>query len=283
MAESGRDYSDWELALAEELGRRAGLAVENARLFKDTQQAVRARDEFLSVASHELRTPLTTLELQVASLERAAAKGEAVPPEKFSGRLDSITRQLDRLSSLVENLLDVSRVSAGRLALNLENVDLAQVVRDVLARFQDQLVSAQCELAVGLEEPCIGQWDRMRLEQIITNLLSNAIKYGPGKPIEVRLKSLTDACALTIKDNGIGIATEDQGRIFERFERAASERHFAGLGLGLWIVSQIVHAMGGQITVKSELGAGSVFTVSLPRLLRALPATGPATATRTVN
>jgi signal transduction histidine kinase len=267
MAESERSYSQWDFALAEELGRRAGLAVDNARLYKDAQLAVRARDEFLSVASHELRTPLTSLELQVATLERAAVNGHSVPAEKFSVKLEAITRQLGRLTRLVENLLDVSRVSSGRLALEVETVDLGQVVHDVVARFRDQLIRADCQLSVDVEERCDGQWDRMRLEQMVTNLLSNAIKYGPGKPIEIRLKSHGDSCELIVQDAGIGIAVEDQVRIFERFERAGSHRQFGGLGLGLWIVNQIVQAMGGNISVTSHLGAGSQFAVSLPRNL----------------
>jgi signal transduction histidine kinase len=117
---------------------------------------------------------------------------------------------------------------------------------------------------VHADDPCVGRWDRLRLDQIVTNLLSNALKYGPGKPIEIRLQSHDSAAVLAVRDEGIGIPPEDQARIFERFERAVSPRHFGGLGLGLWIVKQIVTAMGGTISVRSEAGNGSEFTVVLP-------------------
>jgi signal transduction histidine kinase/PAS domain-containing protein len=272
---SQRQFEDNDLTLANELGRRAALAVDNARLYEDAQLAIQARDEFLSIASHELKTPLTSLDLQVQSLQRNALKaGIGGGADGMAGKLGMIDRQVDRLAGLIENLLDVSRVMGGRLVLDLEDTDWSEVIRDVAARLKDHLADAACPLSLRLEPECVGHWDRLRLEQIATNLLSNAIKYGPGAAIEVALSANADRAILTVTDRGIGIPAEDQARIFKRFERAVSHRHADGLGLGLWIVHQIVTAMGGTVGVQSGTGQGSTFTVILPRLPqdRALPA-----------
>ncbi|HZA51995.1 MAG TPA: PAS domain-containing sensor histidine kinase, partial [Myxococcaceae bacterium] len=274
-SESGRRYSEADLAMAEELGRRAALAVDNGMLYRqaqdaiaDAREAIRARDEFLSIASHELRTPLTALELQVSMLARSAAKieGAVVPAEKVTSKVEVIGRQVDRLTGLIENLLDVSRAVAGRLVLQPEEISFKVVVEDVAGRLREHIHRAGCRLVIHADDPCVGRWDRLRLEQIVTNLLSNAVKYGPGKPIEIFLQSRGDLAVLVVRDQGIGIPPEDQARIFERFERAVSSRHFGGLGLGLWIVKQIVTAMGGTIAVESEAGKGSAFTVTLPKV-----------------
>jgi PAS domain S-box-containing protein len=274
-AESGRRYTESDLALAEELGRRAALAVDNAKLYQEAQEAIedareaiRARDEFLSIASHELRTPLTALELQVSMLARAAAKieGSVVPAEKVTAKVEVIGRQVERLTGLIESLLDVSRAVAGRLELQPEDTSFKAVVEDVAGRLREQIDRAGCRFVFRAEDACVGRWDRLRLDQIVTNLLSNAVKYGRGKPIEILLHCHPDTAVLIVRDQGIGISAEDQARIFERFERAVSSRHFGGLGLGLWIVKQIVTAMRGTISVQSESGTGSTFTVTLPKL-----------------
>jgi signal transduction histidine kinase len=172
------------------------------------------------------------------------------------------------LTGLINNLLDISRITAGRLDLELEPVDLAAVVRDSAARAREEIARASCTVQVEAPGPCMGQWDRMRVEQVVTNLLSNALKYGAGHPIEVSVAGDDGWARLTIRDHGIGIPPEDQARIFERFERAVSDRHYGGLGLGLWIVRQIVDALGGMIEVESESGKGSLFTINLPRAPR---------------
>jgi PAS domain S-box-containing protein len=279
-----RRYSAEDLALAEELARRAGVAIDNARLYRDARDAVRLRDEFLSIASHELKTPITTLGLQVQSLTRsgeAAVQGGNL--DKFRSRVATAERQVNRLSRLVDSLLDISRITGGRLDLEGEPVDLAAVARDALARAAEELDRAGCTATLRLEGPShIGQWDRTRLEQILANLLSNAAKYGAGRPVEVTVTSDAETSRLAVADHGIGIAPEHQARIFDRFERAVSVRHYGGLGLGLWIVRQIVEGHGGSITVASTPGEGSVFTVELPKQTRAAsseqPLTDPAEA-----
>ncbi|HZU85631.1 MAG TPA: ATP-binding protein [Polyangiaceae bacterium] len=255
----GAPYDEDDLALAEELGRRAALAIDNTRLFKRATEAIAARDEFLAIASHELNTPLTPLKMQLDSLRRGK-----FAPDRVSEKLDAASRQVNRLAKLVSQLLDVSRISGGRMHIEPEALDLAALVDEVVARMADQAAAAASSLCLRVDRPCVGSWDRLRMDQVVTNLLTNAIKYGAGKPIDVELTNRGTTARLVVRDRGIGIAPEHQRRIFERFERAASVRHYGGFGLGLWIARQIVEASGGSITVQSTPGQGSTFSVELP-------------------
>ncbi len=235
----------------------------------DLVRAIRARDEFLSIASHELKTPLTALAMQVQLRARALTRGSLsdLTPEALARTLPIDVRQVDRLTRLVDDILDVSRMSTGRFALAVgEPVDLVASVRDVLARCAAVLATAGCP--VTLETPAPppgpGRWDRGRIEQVVQNLLTNAWKYGRGKPIHCLVRSQDDRAVLTIRDHGIGIAAADQRRIFEVYERAVSKDEVSGLGLGLYIARRIVEAHGGTIRVDSEPGKGATFTVELP-------------------
>ena len=266
--ESGRRYEPDDLALGEALAYRASLAIDNARLYGEAQDAIRVRDEFLSVASHELKTPITTLQLQIQSLMRRVQSGPPFLEGELGSRLGSSEKQIDRLTQLINELLDISRITGGLLDLQIEEVDLATVVREVATRLDETAMRAGCTLTLTNVESQRGQWDRLRLDQIVTNLLSNALKYGAGKPIEVLLGGTPSTVQLEVHDQGIGIALDDQARIFDRFERAVSGRHYGGLGLGLWIVRQIVEALGGTIAVRSAPGEGSVFFLQLPRVRR---------------
>lgn len=261
----GARFGEDDVRLAEHLARLIASAVETSRLYRRAQEAVAARDEFLSIASHELKTPLTSLVLHTDSLRAAARRGtlgQAAP------KVELIRRSVDRLSRLVSSLLDISRISAGRLEVELEELDLVEVAREVVARFEDEAVRAGCTLLLQAE-PVKGRWDRLRLDQVITNLLSNAVKYGRGKPVVVRVEPAGDRAILSVRDHGIGISQPDQRRIFQRFERAVSKRNYGGFGLGLWIVRQIVEALGGTVHVESAPGEGSMFTVDLARGLPA--------------
>lgn len=228
------------------------------------REAVRARDEFLSIASHELKTPISTLTLQLSSAcQLLAGPLDEAGRKKLEGKLASATRQVDRLTTLINHLLDVTRITAGRLALAPETIDLAQVVRTVLARAQELVrVSGS---AVSLDAaPVVGAWDPVALEAVAINLLSNALKFGAGRPVEITVGRRADRARLVVQDHGIGIAPEAQARIFERFERAVPAQHFGGFGIGLWIVRQVVEAHGGTICVQSAADAGSTFVVELP-------------------
>jgi signal transduction histidine kinase len=248
-----------DVDLLETLATEAAIALANAQLLEDVQQAVRMRDDFLSVAGHELRTPLTALQLNVQILLRTPPT-----PETLHVRLTAIERQVLRLERLTEELLDVSRIGAHRLMLEREDLDLSAIGQEVAARFTDELRRAGSELELRPSEPVVGCWDRVRVEQVVTNLLTNAIKYGEGKPISMSIERGAASARLTVRDQGIGIDEEDQLRIFERFERAVSLQHYGGFGLGLWITKQVVDAHGGTIEVRSERGRGSTFVIELP-------------------
>jgi PAS domain S-box-containing protein len=261
----GRRYGEEDLRFAQELAHRAALSVENARLYREAQEAIRLRDEFLSVASHELKTPLTPLSLKLQSLERAA---EAHPESSLAPVVRSHVaagrQQLRKLTALMNGLLDVSRIAAGALQLRREEVDLVSVVREVAARLTPRAAKFQAPLIVRADSPVLGRWDRLRLEQVVTHLLENALKYGAGAPVDIRVTVENGFARLSVRDKGIGIAPEESGRIFERYARAVSERHYGGLGLGLYITRTIVEAEGGRVHVNSTLGQGATFVVELP-------------------
>jgi len=267
-----RTYSKADVATAEDFARRAALSIENARLYREArraveetehalaeaQEAIRVRDEFLSVASHELKTPLTALKVQIGNI------GRSVRDEKLATALAGTRRQIDRLALLIDNLLDVSRLAASGVSIEPGPVDLVELVHEVVERNGAQLRRAGCPVVFEMPASVSGVWDRSRIEQVLGNLLSNAVKFGAGKPIEIAVRPVGDRVRLTVRDYGIGIAPEDAQRIFERFERAVSARHYGGLGLGLFITRQIVEAHGGSIRVESPAGGGSAFTVELP-------------------
>ena len=244
------------------------LAADNTRLYQDAREAVRLRDEFLSVASHELRTPLTPLNLKLGMLRRMAEQAGhgTLPAEQVAADIVVAARHVQRLTNLVDHLLDVTRIRAGKLQLQPEVVDLAEVVRDGAARLAAMAIETGSALEVEAPERCSGVWDRMRLEQIVTNLLANALKYGAGQPVRIRLEDRgPGGVVLSVRDAGIGMEPGVLGRIFGRFERGHSGRHYPGLGLGLYITRQIVTALDGTISVESTPGQGSLFTVVLPR------------------
>jgi signal transduction histidine kinase len=255
-----RRYTKDDLQMAEQLGERAGAAIANAKLDDEATRAIRLRDEFLLIAGHELRTPLAAITLHHQALARTP---DSTPISKIRDKGVRLVSQSDRLEKLIEELLDVSRISAGRLTLARETVDLSLLVHTIVERMRDDAERNRSTLRLTTER-AIGHLDRGRIDQIVTNIVSNAIKYGGGQPIDVQLARDGEQAVLTVRDRGIGIAPDDQVRIFERFERAVSARNFGGLGLGLWIVRQLVEAHDGTISVESVKDEGSTFVVRLP-------------------
>jgi signal transduction histidine kinase len=241
------------------------VADGRARLLEDRRRAVAARDQFLAVAAHELRTPLTTLALLVdhlTGLPDGAAESDGVVVQKR--QLAMLRRQVDRLTAVVVEMLDVSRITGGRLQLRLGPVDLRDVVREVLDRFDLEIHRRQVTLKVNAPDPVPGIWDPERIDQVITNLISNALKYGAGRPIEVSVRAEPSQAVVVVRDHGIGIPEDEQSKIFGPFAPVHTATHHAGLGLGLWIAQQIVQASGGRIKVDSRPEQGSTFTVELP-------------------
>jgi signal transduction histidine kinase/FixJ family two-component response regulator len=260
-----RRFREDDLAFAQELASRLAMAFDSARLYRQAQEAVRARDEFLSVASHELNTPLATLTLQLDEAFAGDGAGAiTVSPADRAAMIGRGRRQLSRLARLVDGLLDISRLIGKRLELERSSVDLGATARDVIDQLASEISRAGCTLQLQAEEGVVGNWDPLRVAQVITNLISNACKYGAGKPIEVKVEAAGRQARLSVTDHGIGISTGDMDRIFEIFERAVSARHYGGLGLGLYITRQVVEAHGGTIDVRSEQGKGSTFVVHLP-------------------
>jgi signal transduction histidine kinase len=260
-AAPGRSYGPTDLTLAEELARRAAFAIDNARLYRLAQEAIRLREDFVSIASHELNTPITSLQLAVQGVTRSKAPPA---PESMLRALDMADRQARRLAALVGELLDISRMRAGHLELHLERVDLASVARESIERLDQQIALAKCPLSFSAPRPIVGIWDHARLTQVVTNLVTNALKFCNRRPVEVVVDSVDGTARLVVADHGIGIEPARVPHVFERFERGVSAAHYGGLGLGLYIVRQIVTALGGSVRVESQVGEGSLFTVELP-------------------
>jgi signal transduction histidine kinase len=244
--------------------RRKQHEVRN--LLREQRTATELRDEFISVAGHELRTPLTSLKLQTQLHQRLIAQGDVAvyKPERMRRLVDLTARQVERLTRLVDDMLDISRINTGRLTLQCETFDLRQLVEETAERMRPQLESVGCNLTVHLCESIVGVWDRDRLEQVLSNLLTNVLRHCPGKPAHVTVSRSASRATLIVRDEGNGIAPENHERIFTRFERAITSTGASGLGLGLYICRQIVEAHRGTIHVESALGGGSSFIVALP-------------------
>lgn len=260
-----RGYDSEHLVLAEELGRRAGMAIDNALLYVAAQKAIQERDDFLSIASHELKTPITSLKLQVQLTQRSTKLGEGIVPrpEKLARSLEISERQIDRLSGLVDELLDVTRIQAGKMKYIFEDVPLAELVEEAVERLSGAFRQVNSYIEVEAE-PVTVRCDRYRMDQVVVNLLTNALKYGAGGKVVVRLEKAGSGARISVQDFGIGIEQEKVGKIFNRYERAVPHTSISGLGLGLYISREIVEAHGGNITVETKLGQGSVFTVHIP-------------------
>jgi signal transduction histidine kinase len=247
-----------ELRILETLAGLSAVAIANLTLYAELRRGIALREEFLGVASHELRSPLAGLRLQIGHLLRRIDAGKmAAAPRESIARID---RTAGRIAAMVDKLLDVSRMLESHIAVEPVHVDLAEVVRSAVdALPRDEAALVRLELS-----PAFGRWDRRRVLQIAENLLANAVKFGCEKPVHVRVAASDGFAVLAVRDAGIGIACEDRARIFERFERAVSVRHYGGFGVGLWLVRRNAEAHGGTVEVESAPGDGATFTVRLP-------------------
>lgn len=264
-----------EIRLLEALANCTSVALENVQLIHKLTEAnysleksLFSRDEFLSIASHELRTPISALKLE---LQMAGRYLKDDVPEGLREPLKRSLTDVDRLAKLVEQLLDVSRIRLGKITIERETVNASEIVQKISSLLAPQLHQAGCslELEVGPEIYC--DWDPLRIEQVMTNLLSNVVRHAPGSKVQVSFKGVDHNCALlTVSDNGPGISLETQGRLFNRFEKGKTTHNVGGLGLGLYIMKNLVEAHGGTIELESHEGLGTTFRVRIPRNQNAL-------------
>lgn len=262
----GKNYTKTDLDLGQELGRRVALALENSKLYLFSQRAIEVRNDFLSIASHELNTPITSVKLQLQMVNRTLTnkKEEPFPLERFKKSIDTSVKQVDRLIHLVQVLLDVSRIQSGQFNFVFDRVNVSDMVNEVLDRHKELLQSYSCNLSVENNDNISVIWDKTRMEQVITNLINNAVKYAPGK-IEVAVHEDINSVKISVKDYGRGIPNDKIHRIFDRFERGNSPESVSGLGLGLYIVKQIIEGHHGKIEIESKINEGSCFAVIVPK------------------
>jgi hypothetical protein len=258
-------YQTLEKRVQERTLELSRLAEENSKLYEETKDALESRDEFLSIASHELKTPLSGMYLQLQLMRKLLPKVPASDATaKYQHLLEGSIKQTEMLNRLVEELLDLTRIRAGKLELRKEECDLKPILDKSLSQLSSDIARSKSQLCVESDSKVVGQFDPLRMSQLMTNLISNAVKYGNGKPIEVYLRSLKNMAEFQVKDQGLGIPEDKQRAIFERFERADLTHEISGLGLGLYITKQLIEAHGGRIEVASQVGQGSTFTVRLP-------------------
>lgn len=263
-----KNFSSEDKEFMVALTGQCAQALHRAKLFEAANEAIQVRDEFLSIASHELRTPLTPLKLQLQNMSRQVRKGQIQieKPEYVLRVMENSDRQVDRLINLIDDLLDVSRITAGKLTLNFESFNFGEMVEEVVTHYTSQMKDAQELVTLDIDKNITCSADRVRMEQVVINFLTNAVKYAPGKSINVKVLRHMQYARLEVWDSGEGISPENQERIFGRFERVRDKNNIGGLGLGLYICRQIVEAHRGIISVKSEIGKGSTFIVEIPAI-----------------
>ncbi|HEX5163860.1 MAG TPA: ATP-binding protein, partial [Thermomicrobiales bacterium] len=262
----GEPYTEEDLLLLQELADRAGLAIENARLFREAQDAIRSREQFLSIASHELKTPLTSVKASAQLLGRRMQR-DPIDRERLMPLVAQVQSEIGRLENLVHDLLDATRIQQGRLELRPEPVDLVDLARQALGRFESAAQQAPVHtLRLDAPEPIIVEIDPDRIDQVITNLISNALKYSPdGGDVGVAVRRIDSVAEIAVSDAGIGISQAEQATLFQPFARGdVARQSIGGTGLGLFISAEIVERHGGTIEVESTPGHGSTFTVRLP-------------------
>jgi signal transduction histidine kinase len=254
-------YDHHDLKFAEAYTQRVGLTLENGRLYRRAEEAILARDEFLSLASHELRTPLTSIGLLAQLIVREAS---AVPPRSLTSLGQGMVRQAGRLDRLAERLLSASEIGSHAPTINRERVDLSELVRDLTLAFSSAAAVVGSTLTVRAEDNLMCDVDPTRIEQVFGNLIDNAVKFGMGNPIEVELHADGGAATISVRDHGPGMPLEEQAQIFKRYRRGSGAAGLGGLGLGLHVVRELVESHGGTVRVDARPGKGSTFTVTLP-------------------
>ena len=264
FASSARRFGLDDLPLAQELAHRAAFAIDNADLYRQAQEAVRVRNVFLSVAAHELKTPLTSLRGFAQLAVRLFRQSATPDPARITYALQRIDQQANKLARLMSQLLDISRLEAGKLTLEREVTDVSRLANDVVQSAQAQ--TNQHRLTLATPGPIDAWVDAVRVEQVLTNLLDNAIKYSPsGGGVDVLVtQPRADLVKFSVTDHGLGIPPEHRSRIFEQFYQAHGDTHVSGMGLGLYISRQIAELHGGRLEAEFPSEGGTRFVLSLP-------------------
>ncbi|HYW58092.1 MAG TPA: hybrid sensor histidine kinase/response regulator [Polaromonas sp.] len=254
------------LALEKSQQEQQALLTQLRATQLELEQALRLRDDFMSLAAHELRTPLNTLflETQLRKMQLKRGQAEIFDEAYLQAMVDKDQRQIQSMVRLIDDMLDASRIRSNRLSIRPVTVELSALLARVVDTLSNQAIDADTTITLNAPVPVTGMLDEFRIEQVVINLLTNALRYGRAKPVEVTLQALPDHALIEVRDHGMGIPEEDQRRIFEQFERVTGNDGTGGLGLGLYITRQLVEAHGGLISVKSEPGQGTIFRVTLP-------------------
>jgi K+-sensing histidine kinase KdpD len=257
-------YTEDDVEMVKELAHRAAQALENARLYVESRQAINLRDEFLSVAAHELKTPVTSMRGFAQLLLRRTVRNTPTTPEDLKHALEQIDQQAIKLTRLIGHLLDVSRIESGRLVIEKEVMDLAQLVRETVKTMQRTTDAHTISMEAPLELSIFA--DTLRFEQVLINLLDNAVKFTPnGGSIQVQVTTpAPDSVTISVTDTGVGIPPERRSNLFDRFYQAHSEGYKGGMGLGLYVSSQIVSLHGGKIQPEFPEEGGTRFIITLP-------------------
>lgn len=243
------------------------LSADALREVQDAlSHSIRARDELMSTVSHELRTPLASIKLQTQILQRKIKNGQDIQQEKVQSYIELVGRQTEKLSLLVDAMLDLSHISTGRLVIHPEEIDLSELVEESIHRFASKFKAHSIDVHKKIVPHIRGLWDRLRLEQVCSILFSNIIRYAAGAPLEVTLAEEKGVVLFTVRDFGLGIPKENQYKVFEKFERAGiTSNEVTGLGVGLFIAKEIIELHHGTIELESQPGDGAVFRIQTPK------------------
>lgn len=233
----------------------------------ELEYALKMRDDFMSLVGHELRTPLNTLHIETQLRQLQLKKGDmsAFTADKLEAMIARDDRQIQSMIRLISDLNDVSRIQNGKLSIRTAETNLSELIQQIVKNLSWQADNAGVTFTLNIQDDVTGMWDELRIEQIIINLLTNALRYGNNKPVEITLQSTLADVTFSVRDHGIGIPISAQKRIFEKFERAETKRVNDGLGMGLYIARQLAEAHHGTLNVKSTVGEGATFTLTLPR------------------
>lgn len=261
-AETKRNYNQADLRMAEELATRASVAIENAQLYKGSQDAITVRDEFISVASHELKTPVTSVKMFTQVLKKHS---QQIGDKKAVSHLTKMDKQLNKLTELIYDLLNVSKIQAGKMEFENKMFDFDKTIQEVIVVLQQ--TTEKHMLIIEGETGAKVYGDAERIGQVVNNLVSNAIKYSPkAENVIIKLSKNKKNVQVDVQDFGIGMAKEHFKKIFERFYRVydSNDKTFPGLGIGLYISGEIIKRHCGKLWVKSTPGKGSTFSFSIP-------------------